>query len=97
MNRFVANQYDDASFHTIGVEFLNKDIEVEGIKYTLQVNLSLIQRNYALTGTVASDLGYSWPREISCFANPILSWFRHLFSLICGERQRELSSSDTVA
>lgn len=37
MNRFVANQYDDGTFHTIGVEFLNKDIDVDGVKYTLQI------------------------------------------------------------
>lgn len=37
MNRFVANQFDDNSFHTIGVEFMNKDITVDGEKYTLQV------------------------------------------------------------
>lgn len=37
MNRFVSNQFDENSFHTIGVEFLNKDIEVDGEKYTLQV------------------------------------------------------------
>lgn len=37
MNRFVANQYDDGTFHTIGVEFLNKDLEVDGVKYTLQI------------------------------------------------------------
>lgn len=37
MNRFVANRFDENSFHTIGVEFLNKDIDVDGEKYTLQV------------------------------------------------------------
>lgn len=37
MNRFVSNQFDEHSFHTIGVEFLNKDIEVDGETYTLQV------------------------------------------------------------
>lgn len=37
MNRFVTNVFDENSFHTIGVEFLNKDIEVDGGKYTLQV------------------------------------------------------------
>lgn len=37
MNRFVSNQFDENSFHTIGVEFLNKDIDVDGEKYTLQV------------------------------------------------------------
>lgn len=41
MNRFVSNQFDENSFHTIGVEFLNKDIEVDGEKYTLQVNTDL--------------------------------------------------------
>lgn len=39
MNRFVSNQFDENSFHTIGVEFLNKDIVVDGEKYTLQVNI----------------------------------------------------------
>lgn len=37
MNRFVSNQFDEHSFHTIGVEFLNKDIEIDGETYTLQV------------------------------------------------------------
>lgn len=37
MNRFVTNVFDENSFHTIGVEFLNKDIEVDGEKYTLQI------------------------------------------------------------
>lgn len=30
MNRFVSNKFDSQSFHTIGVEFLNKDVSVEG-------------------------------------------------------------------
>lgn len=37
MNRFVSNRFDENSFHTIGVEFMNKDIEVDGQKYTLQI------------------------------------------------------------
>ncbi|KAL5280192.1 RAB9B family protein [Megaselia abdita] len=37
MNRFVSNRYDENSFHTIGVEFMNKDLEVDGEKYTLQI------------------------------------------------------------
>lgn len=37
MNRFVSNQFDEHSFHTIGVEFLNKDIDLDGDTYTLQV------------------------------------------------------------
>lgn len=37
MNRFVSNQFDENSFHTIGVEFLNKDVEIDGENYTLQV------------------------------------------------------------
>ncbi|XP_065170638.1 ras-related protein Rab-9B [Atheta coriaria] len=37
MNRFVSNQFDENSFHTIGVEFLNKDIEINNNIYTLQI------------------------------------------------------------
>lgn len=37
MNRFVSNFFDANSFHTIGVEFLNKDIQVETERYTLQI------------------------------------------------------------
>ncbi|BFZ14749.1 hypothetical protein BsWGS_17788 [Bradybaena similaris] len=37
MNRFVSNKFDSQSFHTIGVEFLNKDVTVGGENYTLQI------------------------------------------------------------
>ncbi|XP_054271999.1 ras-related protein Rab-9B [Macrosteles quadrilineatus] len=37
MNRFVSNSFDSHSFHTVGVEFFNKDIEVDGENYTLQL------------------------------------------------------------
>ena len=37
MNRFVSNKFDTQSFHTIGVEFLNKDVNVDGETYTLQI------------------------------------------------------------
>ncbi|KAL1509417.1 hypothetical protein ABEB36_004160 [Hypothenemus hampei] len=37
MNRFVSNQFDEHSFHTIGVEFLNKDLDIDGQTYTLQI------------------------------------------------------------
>lgn len=37
MNRFVSNKFDTQSFHTIGVEFLNKDVAVDGEQYTLQI------------------------------------------------------------
>ena len=37
MTRFVRNQFHTQSFHTIGVEFLNKDITVKGEAYTLQI------------------------------------------------------------
>jgi Ras-related protein Rab-9A len=40
MNRFVSNHFDEHSFHTIGVEFLNKDIEINGEVYTLQVSIA---------------------------------------------------------
>lgn len=37
MQRFVSNKFDSQSFHTIGVEFLNKDVSVDGELYTLQI------------------------------------------------------------
>ncbi|XP_077983948.1 ras-related protein Rab-9A-like [Glandiceps talaboti] len=37
MNRFISNKFESQSFHTIGVEFLNKDIVIDGDTYTLQI------------------------------------------------------------
>ena len=37
MNRFVSNKFDSQSFHTIGVEFLNKDVTVDGQLFTMQI------------------------------------------------------------
>lgn len=37
MNRFVNNEFDSQSFHTIGVEFLNKEVNVSGETYTMQI------------------------------------------------------------
>ena len=37
MNRFVSNKFDSQSYHTIGVEFLNKEISVGGTTVTLQI------------------------------------------------------------
>lgn len=37
MNRYVTNKFDAHLFHTIGVEFLNKDLEVDGHTVTLQI------------------------------------------------------------
>ncbi|XP_057679344.1 ras-related protein Rab-9A-like [Corythoichthys intestinalis] len=37
MNRFVTNKFDSHLFHTIGVEFLNKELEVDGQSITLQI------------------------------------------------------------
>jgi small GTP-binding protein len=37
MNRFVNNEFDSQSFHTIGVEFLNKDLVIAGDTYTMQI------------------------------------------------------------
>lgn len=37
MNRYVTDRFDSQSFHTIGVEFLNRDLEVDGRFVTLQV------------------------------------------------------------
>jgi GTPase SAR1 family protein len=38
MTRFINNQFEDNSFHTIGVEFLNKEFTVGDKTYTLQVS-----------------------------------------------------------
>ncbi|XP_067943594.1 ras-related protein Rab-9A-like [Watersipora subatra] len=37
MNRYVCNKFDSQSFHTIGVEFLNKEIFVDDQTYTIQI------------------------------------------------------------
>ncbi|XP_057381777.1 ras-related protein Rab-9B-like [Daphnia carinata] len=37
MGRFINDQFEDNSFHTIGVEFLNKDFVLTGKNYTLQI------------------------------------------------------------
>ncbi|MFT7808062.1 ras-related protein Rab-9A [Arapaima gigas] len=37
MNRYVTNKFDAHLFHTIGVEFLNKDLEVDGHLVTMQI------------------------------------------------------------
>lgn len=37
MNRFVSGKFDSQSFHTIGVEFLNKDVTLDGETFTLQI------------------------------------------------------------
>ncbi|KAI4882049.1 hypothetical protein NFI96_007678 [Prochilodus magdalenae] len=37
MNRYVSNKFDSHLFHTIGVEFLNKELEVDGRQVTLQI------------------------------------------------------------
>lgn len=37
MNRYVTNKFDAHLFHTIGVEFLNKELEVDGHQVTLQI------------------------------------------------------------
>lgn len=37
MNRYVTNKFDAHLFHTIGVEFLNKDLEVDNRTVTLQI------------------------------------------------------------
>lgn len=39
MQRYISDRFDENSFHTIGVEFLNKEIELNGDFYTLQVRI----------------------------------------------------------
>lgn len=38
MHRYVNNRFDENSFHTIGVEFLNKEIKVDEKTFILQVS-----------------------------------------------------------
>jgi len=45
LTRFVSNRYEENNFHTIGVEFMNKDIVVDGERFTLQVKLGTF-RNF---------------------------------------------------
>lgn len=37
MNRYVSDKFDSQSFHTIGVEFLNKDVTINDEKHTIQI------------------------------------------------------------
>ncbi|XP_077371466.1 ras-related protein Rab-9A-like [Festucalex cinctus] len=37
MNRFVNNKFDSHLFHTIGVEFLSKELDLDGQRVTLQI------------------------------------------------------------
>lgn len=37
MTRFIQNKFDEQSYHTIGVEFLSKDINVNGNTYAIQI------------------------------------------------------------
>ncbi|CAK8683526.1 ras-related protein Rab-9A-like [Clavelina lepadiformis] len=37
MNRFITGEFDAQSYHTIGVEFLTKNMTVDGEQYTLQI------------------------------------------------------------
>lgn len=48
MARFINDQFEDNSFHTIGVEFLNKEFSLDGKTYTLQVYLCYMEMNYSL-------------------------------------------------
>lgn len=76
MNRFVNNQFDDHSFHTIGVEFLNKEMRIKNESFTLQVllytrtllffflffRLNLFSINFIVYHF--SDMGHRWTRKI---------------------------------
>jgi GTPase SAR1 family protein len=41
MTRYVCNRFEENSFHTLGVELLNKDITVKNSTFTLQVRIHL--------------------------------------------------------
>ena len=42
MTRYVSNKFDSQSFHTIGVEFLNKEVMVDDQSYTIQVGINVL-------------------------------------------------------
>lgn len=52
MNRFVSNQFDENSFHTIGVEFMNKNIEHDGQTFTLQIWDTAGQERFKVRETI---------------------------------------------
>lgn len=98
MNRFVSDQYDENSFHTIGVEFLKKDLVVDGSRYTLQVRLCAVtDDDLHLTLLSIADLGYCWPGAVQSTAHSLLPWIRHLPLSIRRGRPDELSRADEVA
>lgn len=73
MARFINNQFEENSFHTIGVEFLNKEYVCDGKTYTLQVCcLDLAVFSWITLWIFFIDLGYSWTREIQVIENSIL-------------------------
>lgn len=41
MNRFIQNRFDTSLFHTIGVEFLNKEVNYQDQGYTIQVTMTI--------------------------------------------------------
>jgi GTPase SAR1 family protein len=88
MNRFVSNQFDEHSFHTIGVEFLNKDIEIDGETYTLQVS---IHPSGGPSTLRLADLGHGGTGAIQDTPNALLPRQRHLHIDVRGRRQTQLS------
>lgn len=78
MNRFMSNQFDENSFHTIGVEFLNKDTEIDGEKYTLQwvIMKAPIERIFLELLAVLLLFGYQCNYKYfwTTFPRRLLSW-----------------------
>jgi GTPase SAR1 family protein len=64
MNRFVSNKFDSQSFHTIGVEFLNKDITVSR-SFLLLSSVSLVMFIFVFleSAPLISDLRFSYWSE----------------------------------
>lgn len=60
MNRFVSNNFDNHTFHTVGVEFFNKDIEVNGEGYTLQVIPIINCIFFSFSLPLIPKLNFSW-------------------------------------
>uniref|UniRef100_A0AAY4DTU3 Uncharacterized protein n=1 Tax=Denticeps clupeoides TaxID=299321 RepID=A0AAY4DTU3_9TELE len=60
MNRYIANKFDTHLLHTIGVEFLNKELDVDGRTVTLQI--------WDTAGQVFRNLS-TWKKEFTYYAD----------------------------
>lgn len=73
MNRYVNNEFDLQSFHTIGVEFLNKDIVVEGQMLDMAVDTWPDSHSLGSTQVHYADMGYGGTGAVQVASYTFLS------------------------